>query len=613
MITFRFRPIRNIKILVLGFLFFPLLSFANAAAVINFTDLTSGPDTGLGDGLGSGTVVTIWGQNLGDNQGSAKIYFKDSAGKVYSPYVYYWKRADGQLPSGPADLYTSHRMQEIAISIPDSASGQGTIYVQKDGDDSNTLPFTVRSGSIFHVKKSGSGGNDGSFNKPWISMDDALDAANEPGTIIYAHDGVHDGSKTSSRAVYWNNTSASSGLSNQFGIVVYPNSRATAQGEQGFANYRTTGQVISKYTIQASNADDSNGQPVNKGGGQTRGIHSTAFGRAVGNNITDQPGGCASGSQGAINGNYADGDRVSAYKILGNYIHAYGCEGSNKLHHTTYMSIRSGPDNKKVAPWEFGWNYLRDNPVKNGIHMYDENTGCGDITGTVNIHNNVVINQGGSGINVGASCNWTMDVHIFNNVVINAGLKSDVEGGVSNGPNTSGITIQDDGLSGTMHIYNNIVYKWNDDDLAQNTRSCIGLNGSGDVVKILWNNNICYTEKDLAFIATGYQADSQMNNIGGSNNVWYFNGSNASNAIVPTWDSSPIVTDPGITINGVQISVAAGSAIEDKSVVMTTHDIYGSLRGSSAEIGPVEIGSAVAVDVPSPPNPPSNITIESPN
>ncbi len=54
-------------LLVLSSIILALPLYA-ADPVLYFTDLTSGPDTGIGDGLGSGTIVTVWGVNLGSSQ-----------------------------------------------------------------------------------------------------------------------------------------------------------------------------------------------------------------------------------------------------------------------------------------------------------------------------------------------------------------------------------------------------------------------------------------------------------------------------------------------------------------------------------------------------------------
>ena len=172
--------------------------------LLNFTDLVSGPDTGLRDGLGSGVIVTVWGQNLGSAQVDSKITFTDSSGTERDmAHVYYWKNADGQLPSGPSNLFASHGMQEIAFSIPDCAMGAGSIKITVNGQASNTLPFTVRSGDIFHVTSGGSDSDNGSFSAPWETTQEIVDSA-PAGSTVYVHD-VDSGGNSSVNGFYWNN------------------------------------------------------------------------------------------------------------------------------------------------------------------------------------------------------------------------------------------------------------------------------------------------------------------------------------------------------------------------------------------------------------------------
>ena len=599
-----------------------LLSIFTAQAhslepVLNFSDLISGPDTGLRDGQGSGVIVTIWGQHLGSNQATSTLTFTDVTNKEFSsPKIYYWKDANGQLPGGPANLYESHSMQEIAFSIPDVASGAGTIHVTVNGQDSNKLPFTVRSGNIYHVKSSGSDSSgDGSFGKPWRTAQNALDNIDDAGATLYVHDSVVDGSDTTDRAIYWNNASAAGTIDNQFAVVAYPGSQPAAKGYSGFLNYNTSAQVVSKYTIFASECDEGkNGQPTNCATGsslnKTYGIQASAYGRGVGNRITDRVGGCADGTQAAISGNALNGnDRVSGYQILGNEVHDYGCAGSNKLHHTTYLSIRSADLNLKVPPWRFGWNYLHDNHTKNGIHQYDENqagTLCGSPNNTVIINDNVIVNQSGAGINIGANCPWTNDFEVYNNVLINVGLAVDWDGidpSTANGPNTSGISVQDGGLSGTVRIFNNTIHTWNDDDIFSDTQACLGLQGTGENVSVIWSNNICITDKDKPFVAPGCcGAEVQLDHVTGVNNAWYYNGTGASRAIVPDWDVSAIIVDPLITKTMVKLSVGPGSQLIGASTSATSHDLYGVARLPDGEIGAVEYLLA--------PGNPSSVTIE---
>ena len=147
----------------------PAFVFAANSPVLLFSDLITGPDVGLGDGKGSGVIVTVWGQNLGSSQGDGTLEFCDSEGVCREGYLYYWKNADGNLPGGPANLFESHAMQEIAFSIPDSAQGTGEIQLTK-GNRTSTLPFTVRAGTIYHVKSSGSDSGDGSWDNPWLTV-----------------------------------------------------------------------------------------------------------------------------------------------------------------------------------------------------------------------------------------------------------------------------------------------------------------------------------------------------------------------------------------------------------------------------------------------------------
>ena len=153
---------------------------SGAAPHLAFSDLISGPSTGIGDELGSGTIVTVWGFELGSEQAGSTLEYCDvNSSCAPMAHVYYWKNADGQLPSGPANLYESHGMQEISFSIPEAPAGAGEIRLS-NAHGTSSLPFTVRPGEIYHVKEQGDDENgDGSFSNPWQSVahaDQTLDA-----------------------------------------------------------------------------------------------------------------------------------------------------------------------------------------------------------------------------------------------------------------------------------------------------------------------------------------------------------------------------------------------------------------------------------------------------
>jgi hypothetical protein len=577
---------------------------ATGSAVINFSDFTNGPDTGLGDGLGSGTIVTLWGQNLGATQGTSVIEFIDATAVARVPHVYYWKNADGTAPGGPANLYESHRMQEIAISIPDSAMGQGIIRITTSGGDWTSLPFLVRPGNIYHVKSTGSESNPGTFTAPWPDANWAVEGGNPdragsgvapPGSIIYVHDVNHTGD----RAIYFRNQTVKSTTNNQMGLTAYPGYQPTVTGQLGISSYNAEGNVVSKFTIFASNCDvDANGQRNPCTAGDTTGVKTNAWGRTVSNYISEPPGRCSSGQQGAIYGNSLFGNFVHDHKIYGNEIDSYGCETSDRLHHTTYMSIRDG-SGELVAPWEFGWNYLHDNHPRNGIHNYDQGDGCGDLTGPLLIHDNVVVNQGGAGIVVASTCGWTADAYVYNNVLINVGLKSD-QGGwdgsaytTSEGSYAEAIAYYDSGnppsggLNGRMHTYNNTIIGWASDNNPGGGRSCLAYEGSADNVDVFWSYNVCVTALNLPFVGAGYQADSKLDNTSGSRNSWFYS---AGATTSPTFDSYAITDDPLLTVSGVQVSVAAGSPLRSQPTIplTPTRDIYGNLRGATTTVGAVQ-------------------------
>mgnify|MGYP003115502279 CR=1 FL=1 len=578
-------------LLVTLFLAAPNLVFAaNPSPRLTFSDLISGPDRGLNDQKGSGVIVTIWGQHLGSRQGDSTIEFCDSAADCRDTVVYYWKNADGSLPSGPANLFESHRMQEIAVSIPASAPGQGSIRVTVNGQ-TDSLPFTVRPGNIFHVKNEGNDSSgDGSWGNPWRTVAKA-DSTATAGDTVYIHNvtTIEDGDPG---RVYYNNRGFKADTSNQFAYVSYPGTRAELYGKDGVHVYRTTGIVTSKLSVFASNCADESLAGCRERG--TVGIAPSDWGRVIGNKITDRPGMCASGQAGAISGGI---DTVEGAKIFGNHIHDYGCPNTGKLHHTTYLTIRDNDGDREIESWELGWNYLKDNWAKNGLHFYDENVGsgteCGDLTTDMLIHDNVVVNQGGAGIAVASACGWTQDTYVYNNVLINVGLPVDVDCTSNCGSTGSAIEISDigsRGLQGNVYLSNNTVYEWDKKDQGNTLQSCIVLRGSGDNAKLFINDNICYTESDKPFLTTFSFSESvnHNDNLFGSNNIWFTSVSNPKRAVIPQWTGEPVLGDPKLSLSGSIIEIAEDSVALGKSKRNFAHDVYGARRGQSAAIGAVE-------------------------
>lgn len=594
---------------------------SEADGVIAFRDVISGPASGVGDGAGSGMIVTIWGW-FGESQGSNTVVFRDSFNTERPAHVYYWKNADGTLPSGPANLYESHGLQEVAISIPaGSAAGDGHI-VFKDGGgvEMDSADFRVRDGTIYHVKSTGSNSNNGSFNSPFLTVGHCVDNADVGGSC-YVHD-VNTGDGTTFRGVYKASGSPKSTMAAQFFMGPYPGFHPEIYGEQGVQGYQQEAMVVSKFKVFSSDhIEEANGQPsedspiVNSGSGGSWGIRGTAFGRIIGNVVTDSPGNCASHLQGAINSTAKYYDYTSDLIILGNEIYDYGCEGSDRLHHTVYLSIRSSVD-LQVGPPEMGFNYLHENWAKNGLHIFDQDANCGDYTGDVHYHNNVVINQAGAGLYYGSSgCDRHETVHMYNNLLVNVGLPSWWDGinpASGSQMDGNGITIWASGYDGTVNIFNNTIIGWDRDNL-ENNSGCVGYRGSQDAALINFNSNICVAVWDRDYFAFGTPTAGQQNNIFGANNVLFYVGDSytlpsffadmesyqpwpyyTTNPATPLVAVTPtdvvnvtdhIEADPLLTFAGRQVAVGGGSSAIDVSNTSLLRDLYGSMRAAPFNAG----------------------------
>lgn len=503
------------------FLFaFGLLLFISGTAyaalpVLNFSDLTSGPKTGLGDGLGSGVIVTIWGNNLGSTQGTSKVY----VGNVEAAYVYEWTDAT-QHPGHPANLYTYHKMQTIAFSVPATAlDGVNTIKVVVNGDTSNTLPFTIRSGDIRFIKTTGNNSNAGTWAAPFLTLDYVGTGAGgkfTAGATIYAGNGVTD-----TDCFIVNGVIATA--ANPISVIAYPGSTVIAQGNGcGIGHWAGN----SAYWSFSKLSVKSNGNGIDTFKGM----------RAVANEITNLV--CANGQGGAISG--SDGghpllDTVSDIKAFGNYIHDWGCDSTSKLHHVFYISNRSG--NLRGAS-ELGWNYLTDNMAHHALHNFDEGI-CGDLTGILLMHDNVVKNQVGVGVGVasgGTDPCYSMPVEIYNNLFINVGLETTTCGGAHN----QAVSFGNSTTHSAIKYYNNTLYGYG----VPGSGHAINVQGTGAADWVFggtweFRNNIIVDTNNLPYEYPTFWKPADVK----GNNLWY-NGGDGNPASPPSWDTAPLTSDP---------------------------------------------------------------------
>jgi hypothetical protein len=534
--------------------FFTLHGMACAEPVLYFSDITNGPKTGLGDGKGSGVIVTVWGMNLGNTQGSSKVYCNGQE----SARVYYWGNADGSKAAGPADLYTSHGMQTISFSVAsNAANGTGSIFVAINGVNSNTLHFTVRSGDIVHIKTTGSDRSGcGSWSSPCKTLS-WIGTHTKVGDTVYVGDGViHSGS------LDIHDTMCTA--SNSCSIIAYPNS--TILIKAGYIrNWNSNNAYwnFSKFTIKTD------GDAINTFTGM----------RAVGNEMTNNV--CADGMGGAIWGmNFYCKDAVGGVKALGNYIHDFGCNTTSKFHHVFYITNRGGCPTES---YELGWNHLKNNKTPHALHVYDEGKG-GGFTGPMKIHDNVVINQVGRCIGIvgGGEAGFHMPIEIYNNLCVNTGLTTPAL-------KYSYPVITWDGAANFSKIkfYNNTIYGF-------------GTKNDGFAIDIPQNKHTNYGAfagtwemKNNIFVDTmnrPWEADPTVAPAASSNNIWY---STAGKKTPPRWDTNPSTQNP-LFVNPAagDLHLKAGSSAINAGTTSVSsvvkRDLLGKQRTTTSDIGAIQ-------------------------
>jgi len=600
------------------------LAHAQEPPLIVFSDIISGPSTGLNDGRGEGAIVTIWGYRFGEYPG--KVYVTDSSGsRSPAAHVYYWKRADGKSPGGPADLYSSHELYEIAFSLPRTPAGQVGISIETNSTtQSNSIPFQVRTGKIYHATPNGDNeSGQGSLDSPWEFVNGWDSRSKAPGNgqlqagdIIYTH-GVEEpvfGDSTRSVGMYLRSINGT--LENQVAIISYPGQPSKISSPKwGVQPYSSSGIVLSKYIVLGGLLDDPMDDRPTFGAGPTSDstsqIRTSKDGRIIGNYISDRPGKCSNGSAGAI---YSTRDAGSNVKVFGNFLHDIGCKQTSHFQHTTYMSKRTADGQQPSEAWEFGWNRLEDNKAVFGIHFYDQsphdNRNCDPVIGSLKVHHNLIRNQRGSAINIHTSdydnigaC-WTADSQIFNNIMINVGLGPVSE--INNGTQPYAISIGGS-IDGDFYIYNNLVYGVSD-QLSRDyeTPFVFRLRNKFEDRKIIIANNIFQTNYPMQMIRVQTEAD-----FSNDTNIWFISEGQTNDQKSEYYSMLPgssLLMDPMINFHNGKVflnekspAIGVATTIETKPL----YDFFGSRHGVNFNIGPV--GSQASLN---PPAPPRNIDIE---
>lgn len=563
------------------------LPFAlQATPVLRFSDLISGPSSGNSDAAGGlssvqhGAIVTVWGQGLGDQQGSSRIWLQRANGsRVAAAYVYYWKAADGGLPGGPADLYKYHRMQELAFSIPAELNAEEVqLRVEVDGELSNGLRFRVRDGRIFFVADSGNDSSgDGSFSAPWKTLDSAADPGRNrllPGDVIYLRAYTDtDSVKIGSITPYAGSDSHPYFVSSYPGTTAYisnvPNPSAANRNINFPAALRNHYQGNDHWSFSKLRLETN----INA---------AMAFYRMrfIGNEVL---GSAAEGTGGVVAGS---GRQAGGGRFFGNYVHDFGNATASSLHHIFYLSNRSaGP---ATEAYEFGWNHLSDNGAPHAFHIFDQNgqggscgggaaTGVGAFDGTFRVHDNVVRNQRGCGFQYQGGCgsfgDFTASAEVWNNLFIN-----DPDSALAGTP----ICLSTPVLDGTVKITHNLMFGYGSNTDTAHTGILIAFAFSG---RAEIHNNLVLDRRGAADFVLGRLPEVAANNLFAA---W---PGTAGSAATPTWPSSLSETPQFMAPESGDFRYIEGSpGIDRASEQGVSRDLHGIARpqGAASDLGPFE-------------------------
>jgi uncharacterized protein (TIGR03437 family) len=544
---------------------YPRASATAAAPVLFFTDITSGPKSGNPDTSGGrsgqdGAIVTLWGRNLGSAQGSSQVY----ANGIEAASYYFWGNA-----TVPADLYTYHGMQMISFQISHRArDGAGSIYVVANGQQSNSLPFTVRAGNIYFVMTSGNDdtGN-GSWGNPWRTIPKAANSL-APGDIAYIGDGVDQTTETDYSAAV--NLGSDGAEGNPKALIVYPGATSkvgSATLERAFWVWNgdtggySTHWVIAKFTITT---------------GQVGAPAQTGF-RVIGNYVTAPQG---DGMDGAID---VVGNNVY---ILGNELENVGSANSSKLYHAIYVKgVRqdSPPRAPTESNREVAWNYVHDGLSNRAINIYSEQEYSAYIQ-QHRVHDNVIVNQRGDGIMIGyyvIGDNW-----LYNNLIVNAGLGPEWPDGESYHTGLRINTGHEQIAQTVVYLYNNTLCRngWSGAVLPGETGSLLVDQGALDrSTTVYFSNNILYSTGE-PYLA----GESAALPVSDYRNCWYGDGA------APAWDTTAINDDPGfVDVGAFNFQLQNGSPCMNVGRNVSTvvaRDLLGVPRpqGSAFDIGAYE-------------------------
>ncbi|MBI5476099.1 MAG: T9SS type A sorting domain-containing protein [Ignavibacteriales bacterium] len=508
---------------------------SNANPRLLFTDLESGPNTGGKDNLGA--FITLYGEGFGAQRGNSKV----TIGGVEVAKYMSW---------GQDNAFA--RTLDMIVVQPGPNVQSGNIVVTVNGQSSNTLPFTVRSGNIYFVVQDASNASDsnpGTFDQPFKTL---LRQSGQlaAGDIVYVKGGTFNTADT--RYPGWDCVLCLFPENDVTGTALAPIAWAGYPGEPpilGAPLPMRRGLIIDEtidyYTIANMRFTAYGGMMELRGDGH----------RIVGNYLYD---GIYSNSGAiGITGNSAH------YKIYGNRLRNNGEQG-NKMNGSGFY-LQGFGTNEDI---DFGWNHIEDQRGSRSIQVFGHVNG--DRINNVRIHDNLLIGSELNNIVLGGSDGNNEilgTVYVYNNILVGSG--------------TSGLRVNDP--QGTVFIFNNVLYNNGSKGIYEDEHAQFQVQRAGTGL-LTFRNNILYAESGETYYWLEPGLLPSVLNAG--NNLWFNSGT------APAWDVYSVNADPlFVNVSTKDFHLKPGSpAIDAGTNTVFASDYEGVSRpqGRAFDIGAYE-------------------------
>ena len=523
--------------------------------VIDFTDLTSGPNTGGENN--NGTILTIYGRNFGFAQGTSTVTIGGGA----VAQVRQWG-AKSKAGSAAAQLET------ISVAIG-SAAATGTVTVTTPAgaslcaDTKDNCQFTVRSGNIRCVSTSGSNANAGTFpSSCWATIPFAKNSLT-PGDIAYVTNGVSTGATidnyNATVAITGNNCTAALPCA----MVVYPGATATIGTSAVQYGLRTpaVGGVKDYWTIAGFNILGLAAMDL---------LNVTGW-RVINNDFT-----CPNGSgQSAC----MHTDTTTQYRFYGNYTHNVGDGNAtiDKFYHGNYYTTNSN------HIWS-AWNEINNNPngstTSGGCRAVQFFSTGGSDQFDLHVHDNYIHNAICDGLNfstVNPDSGGTVEA--YNNVIFHVGTGPAPNNGVSD----YACLTAGGGGTGPVLFYNNTLYDCGGIKVADSGTVYVARPVS------MWNNISQQLSGEIYLTSSSVAAS-----LNGSNNDWFGGGT------APTQTTGNLTVDPLFSSAGTTFTLQSSSPMLGAGTAAHTDtwDFNDLVRPSPPAIGAYELTNGTFTPAP---------------